>query len=791
MSHDGNLGVELANRLGLSGLKRQGKELVGPCPACPSSDAFNLNAQEGVSHCFSCNRAWSPLQLAEEVLRDRDAAKQAMIDLGVFEKNRNGRAAPADPLETIARQKSVPRDSLVAYGAVEVRSDAIQLPAYGPDGEQCSTCTLKTANSKGLFAKGTKAGLFFPHSDGKVQLPQSGETWLVAEGPKDAAALHGLGYLACGLNTNRLAAKFARLFRGVHIVLVPDRDRAGVEGAKQSAAVLRGVAASVLTAVLPAEFSENKGADVRDVLRRLDGEGLVRQAVKDALPAFDESSDDDDYRSKPESQSTIAIKLTADWEAWRTPSGEAYVTVPVDEHFETLAVKSKRLKNLLARRFFESEGKAINSETSASTIALLDARASFEGDVHRVHVRVAEHEGAYYLDLGDETWRAVRITPDGWEIVDQAPVRFRRSMGMLALPEPQRGGSVELLRDFLNVDESTWKLVVAWLLAALRPAGSFPLLALFAEQGSGKSTTARILRSLVDPNAAPLRAESRNSHELMIAAKNSWMIAFDNLSYVPPWLSDALCRMSTGGGFATRELYSDDDEVIFEAVRPIMLTSIEEVASRSDLLDRCAIAWLPAIPVERRRSEREILEEFEAVRSQILGALLDAVSGAMRELPNVQLDRLPRMADFAIWGTAAERALGWEEGSFLAAYEKNRESANDLAIEACPVGQTLVNLLVSRGGWEGPAAALLDALREFASDEAVRARSWPKNASSLGRQLTRLAPNLRQAGWAIEQHRNGGNRTWSIQPRGDAPIRPIRSEAPVCAPLDNFEEEWA
>ena len=188
----------------------------------------------------------------------------------------------------------------------------------------------------------------------------------------------------------------------------------------------------------------------------------------------------------------------------------------------------------------------------------------------------------------------------------------------------------------------------------------------------------------------------------MIAANNSWCMAFDNLSHVPPWLSDALCRLSTGGGFATRELYTDQDEIIFDSQRPLLLTSIEEVASRSlDLLDRCLIIWLPPIPDERRRSEAELFEAFRKVRPQVLGALLDAVAVALRRLPSVKLAGLPRMADFALWAAAAETAFGWPTGTFAAAYQDNRASANDVALEAPVIAQPLLDLLSPKGHGSG------------------------------------------------------------------------------------------
>jgi hypothetical protein len=161
---------------------------------------------------------------------------------------------------------------------------------------------------------------------------------------------------------------------------------------------------------------------------------------------------------------------------------------------------------------------------------VLRGRARFDGATYQVHTRIAEHEGAIYLDLCDESWRAVYIKPDGWEVVTHSPVKFRRAKGMLELPEPKRGGTVEKLRDFVNVSTDDWPLIVSWLVATFRPDKPFPVLALHGEQGSAKSTTARVLRSLIDPNKADLRSEPREERDLMIAAKNGWLIALDNLS---------------------------------------------------------------------------------------------------------------------------------------------------------------------------------------------------------------------------------------------------------------------
>ena len=244
---------------------------------------------------------------------------------------------------------------------------------------------------------------------------------------------------------------------------------------------------------------------------------------------------------------------------------------------------------------------------------MIEARARFDAPERIVHVRVGGLDGKIYLDLCDENWRAVEIDADGWRVIDTPPVRFRRSAGMLPLPVPVAGGSIEELRPFLNVrSNNEFVLTVAWMLAALRDLGPYPVLALFGEHGTAKSTFARILRALIDPNTVPLRALPREDRDLFIAATNGHVLVFDNISSLADWISDTLCRLSTGGGFATRQLYTDQDEVLLNAIRPAILNGIEEVVNRPDLADRAIFLTLEPIPNDKRKLEAEMWAAFEA-----------------------------------------------------------------------------------------------------------------------------------------------------------------------------------
>ena len=385
-------------------------------------------------------------------------------------------------------------------------------------------------------------------------------------------------------------------------------------------------------------------------------------------------------------------------------------------------------------------------------MGVIEAKAHYDGAKHEVHLRVANCGDRVYLDLCDPAWRAIEIRNDGWSIVDRPPVRFRRTRGTLQIPDPVAGGEIKELgglRNHLHVDDFCFVLVVAWLLSILRGRGPYPILALTGEQGTGKSLLADMLRSLLDPKTAGLRSLPDNTRDLYVAAMNGHVLVFDNLSGIPPEISDCLCRLSTGGGFSTRALYTDDDEVLFEGQRPVALTSITDVANRSDLADRLVIVRLEVIAEEKRRSEDELRKEFEAARPRILGALLDVVAHGLLNLPTTSMNRLPRMADFAIWIRACEEAV-WHAGMFMGAYEANREDAVDVVLDSNSVAAALRQHIREKGVFRGTAKELLAILNELATEQVRRRNSWPKTPNALSGHLKRLAPALRKVEIAID-----------------------------------------
>ncbi len=458
---------------------------------------------------------------------------------------------------------------------------------------------------------------------------------------------------------------------------------------------------------------------------------------------------------------TQLVELAKDIELFHTPDRIPYAVIKQDGHLETWPLESRTVKDYLSRRYYEKMGSAPSSQAIQGALNVFRGYALFAGCEEPVYTRLAGHNGKIYFDLCNSVWSVVEITAKGWQEIQSSPMHFVRSRGMTALPAPQAGGNVNELRDFLNTTNNDWPLLLAWLIGVFMPSGPYPVLVLTGEQGSAKSTVARIIRSLVDPSTIPLRSLPRQERDLAISASNSWILAFDNVSYLTDWLSDAICRLATGGGFATRELYANAEEVLFTATRPVMLNGIGDIATRSDLLDRTIIVTLPTITNEKRRSEVDLWKEFEMVRPMFLASFLDAISLALRNVASVKLDDMPRMADFARWVIAAIPALGVDPSNFLAAYRGNIQDINLLALESAPVAREIMILaseLHEGGEWVGTATELLDKLSFDVGETTERRKDWPKSARALGTTLRRLAPNLRAVGADITWDRGGGER---------------------------------
>jgi hypothetical protein len=490
-------------------------------------------------------------------------------------------------------------------------------------------------------------------------------------------------------------------------------------------------------------------------------------------PACDDIVNDA-HSAPAETGLEVLWRLASEAQFFRSADGRFHARVKIGGRDEFYSLKSAGFRDWLTKAYFADRRQPPSHSSIQRIIAVLEAEARFDGGVPSVAIRVGRertgNDSSYFIDLGDPTGRAIWICAEGWLLVDKPDVQFRHPDGLLPLPVPATDGSIDLLRPFVNVTDKDWPLLVTWLTAALRPVGPHPILVLYGEQGSAKTTLAKVLRLLIDPQDCPIYSDPKSTRDLMVTAVNGWLLSYDNLSMLPPWLSDSFCRLVSGGGFAARALYTNEERSVITAQRPVILNGIDEFVRRGDLIDRAVFLNLKTIPPARRRSEEEFWKAFEAEYSRIFGGVLDAVVGGLRELPTLQLAELPRMADYARWGEAVSRGLGWSPEVFLTTYLRNRRHASAPALEDSIVGSAMLQFASSLNGWSSQMSSLYHRLTQLVEqraaydvkyDSPAMARKklaaatarWPKQPCQFALELRRITPQLRLHGLSVETSR--------------------------------------
>ena len=642
----------------------------------------------------------------------------------------------------------------------------------GPDGKEFRPLTLWRSKADGAV---TWRWTSWPTPRPLYGLPRLAERpsapVVVTEGEKacDAAARLLSAFAAV---TNPNGAKSADKadwspLRGRVVAIWPDADAAGLAFAKAATkAILAAGATSVATIAPPQGVSV--GWDAADALAAGWDEKRAAELVASAAPAAGEGAPR--YRRKRQRDDVIgAVINTEGVELWRDAGGGTYATVPVSGHLENWSLRAFGFERWVSGLYYRKTGLALPAQALDDIRRTLDIKAYEDGRECEPFVRVGDYNGNVYLDLCDDAWRAVEVTAKGWRVVDRPAVKFLRPASARPLPEPEAGDMIEQLRGFINLaNDDEFKLIVSWLVAALRPGSPFPILIVNGTQGTGKSVLCRLLRSLIDPDVAMICAAPKDERDLVLAAANTWVSAFDNLSDVTGFLPDALCRLASGAGFRTRALHTNRDEAVFSVQRPILLNGIPTLTEQADVGRRSIVINLASIPPERRQAESDFWMEFYSVRGRILGALLDGVSRALSAIDTIKIERPGSMADFEKWSMAAAPAFGWRAEEFQSAYRKNQAVVVDDTFEADAVAVAVRDFIMAKhpDRWEGSPAALQVELDEATPERIRKSRSWPKTPAQMGNRIKRAKPLLEHKGFTVER-RHSGTRTIIIVP----PIR--------------------
>ena len=429
----------------------------------------------------------------------------------------------------------------------------------------------------------------------------------------------------------------------------------------------------------------------------------------------------------------------------------------IGEHWETWNLRSKGFKKWASYQFFKEYGTASGESAMTEAIDTLSGIAQFEGEELEIHLRYATNEGIVYIDVGDDQYNVVKIDKTGWTITNtkSLPVKFIRPSSLRPLPLPKKGGNIDLLWENLNLHDTDMRyLIVAYLLEAMLPDRPYPVLEVTGERGSAKSTFQKRLRELIDPNKLNLRPAPRGVENIYITARSSYVVSYNNLSSLSSNTQDALCTLSHGGGDAVRKLYTTAEEEVWEAMRPIMINGIPQLVTQEDLANRVIAVDIPLI--ETYIDEETLNKKWVEDHPLILGALYELLSKVLKELPNINVEKLPRMADFGRLGQAMLNVLGVDE-SFTEIYLRNSNNLASRVIESSSVAQAIINMINKEGSFIGTKGALMDRLANYLPTHFDKA-AYPKSPRGLADAIRRIAPALRVRNVEIKEIKDDSGR---------------------------------
>jgi len=443
---------------------------------------------------------------------------------------------------------------------------------------------------------------------------------------------------------------------------------------------------------------------------------------------------------------------------------EAYAAVRVDKHIETLRLKSSRFANWIARLYYMNTKHVLCTDNIKNIKSVLEARAVFDGETRKLHLRVGiftdqKDNDAIYYDLANKDWAVIKINERGWQLVN-TPILFRRysSTGTQVIPSKEYPEDIfDQFIDLINVTGDQQKLLLkCYIISLFFPDMPKPIQMLYGEQGAAKTSEQEAIKDLVDPSPIPTLTFPRDINELVQKMMHNYVCFFDNISFIPPWISDQFCRAVTGSSFTKRELYTDDSDIIYNFKRCLGFNGINLAATKADLLDRGIITALERIPESKRLKDTVVKERFAAIKPNLLGYIFDIIAKVIqvKKSGGIDIKEYPRMADFAEIGEIISRCMGYQENEFLAAYHKNINMLTDEAIEAHPVAIAIVRFMKDKSDWAGTITQLYQELIATAYDSRIDTfgRMWPKSASILSRRINEVKTVLRSKGITVESY---------------------------------------
>jgi hypothetical protein len=435
--------------------------------------------------------------------------------------------------------------------------------------------------------------------------------------------------------------------------------------------------------------------------------------------------------------------------------GNPYIKITVGGMWRVLSVGDKKVKNYLQILFKNNFKYLIKPEALKQVTNQLIAEADFSGVKYPLELRINRDNDILYYDLANDKYEVVKITPNGYEITTDYPILFSRNKNSVQQVYPEMNVT-DVADEYWNLlkkhfhfkDDSDRVLFGVYLITSFVSGINHPILILYGEKGSAKSTTATGIKRIVDPSRNELFVIPSSKNDLAISLFNSRMVCFDNLQALTLEKSDMLCMASTGGVISKRMLYSDADEVMLNIHRTVVLNGINVVATQPDLLDRSILVELERIPEADRKTEEKVWKEFNADLPKLLGMVFNTLSKVMALVPNTELQGYSRMADFSLWGYCTAEVLGYDGQSFLEVYKENQCKSNEEAVSANPLAMCVISLMNINPVYDDTVSNLMAKLEWIADMEHLdtKDRSFPKSPNYLSRRLKEIKTNLENMG---------------------------------------------
>lgn len=464
--------------------------------------------------------------------------------------------------------------------------------------------------------------------------------------------------------------------------------------------------------------------------------------------------DPEKKRKVRKSQADKAVELLCEapnTEYFLDQNDEPYCRFKIGGMYKVSKLHSRSFKTWFMKLYWDENKKSLSTDAFNTALDVLEGNIRASSSKKQLYNRIAHINDELWYDLADSNGQAVRVAMSGWNI-EIPPTLFKRYEHHKEQFSPERDGDAKLLLKYVNIQEKHQLLFLVYMISCFINGFPHPLLLVHGPQGSAKSTLSKILRAVIDPSKIEVAGFPRSSEDLVQLASHNSFIIFDNVSKLSLRDSDILCKIVTGSSFAKRKLYTDDDDHIIRVQGCVGLNGINLVGTQPDLLERSIIIELEALDPKKRKQEKELWKEFQSDLPKILGGIFDVLSNALIYVENIEIKKLPRMADFAQWGEAISIALGFEENAFIQAFEENANVQHSVVLEDDLVAVLTQKLMECQDRWNGSATLYFTSLKEIADESGIDLKAeygYPRTASSLSKRLKRIEPNLRSIGISV------------------------------------------